>query len=176
MAKDGINVGEYALSTNNMTKALGDITSNMGASLLRASLNDLLADTVDLYFRAHGFHWNVKGSDFAQYHELFGEIYEDLYGSIDPIAENILKIGFDAPFDIRAFAQLSDIPAGSAMSDMPGSMATDLYTGLDALIACLNRAFENATGANEQGIANFIADRIDMTKKWMWQLRSSIGG
>lgn len=176
VANDGketyINPGAYALSTNSMKKEAA-VDTGLPTSGLRTSLNNLLAGTVDLKFRAHGFHWNVKGADFAQYHELFGEIYEDLDGSIDPIAENLLKIGYDAPFQIRDFATMSQISPLTA-TDMPSSMAVDLYKGLDSLLILLNNTFNSATGVNEQGIANFIADRIDITKKWMWQLRASI--
>lgn len=30
-----------------------------------------------------------------------------------------------------------------------------------------------ATDANEQGIANFLAERDDMHKKWRWQLEAT---
>ena len=176
VANDGkesyVNVGAYAVSTNSLKKELG-VDTGLPTSGLRAALNSLLAGTVDLKFRAHGFHWNVKGADFAQYHELFGEIYEDLDGSIDPIAENLLKIGFDAPFQIRELATMSQISPLEA-TDLPSSMAIDLYKGLDSLLILLNAAFTSAMGANEQGVANFLADRIDSTKKWMWQLRASV--
>ena len=42
------------------------------------SLAVLLADTVTVTHVAHGYHWNVKGVNFSQYHELFGGIYQDL--------------------------------------------------------------------------------------------------
>ena len=167
-----VNVGAYSTSTNSMKKELG-VDTGLPTSGLRTSLNILLASTVDLKFRAHGFHWNVKGTDFAQYHELFESIYGDLDGSIDPIAENLLKIGFDAPFQIREYATMSQISPLEA-NDMPSSMAIDLYKGLDSLLILLNNAFSAATSANEQGVANFLADRIDMTRKWMWQLRASV--
>ena len=44
------------------------------------SLRGLLCDTVTIYFRAHGYHWNVEGEDFSQYHMLFEQIYEDIWG------------------------------------------------------------------------------------------------
>jgi starvation-inducible DNA-binding protein len=31
----------------------------------------VMADTFKFYLRAHGYHWNVEGPDFLQYHELF---------------------------------------------------------------------------------------------------------
>jgi hypothetical protein len=36
-------------------------------------------------------------------------------------------------------------------------------------------AFTEASGANEQGVADFLASREDMHKKWSWQLRSTLG-
>ena len=168
----GVNLYAHAVSPTQVSKAFEAVATFAPASGLKEALDDLLADSVDIYFRAHGFHWNVKGQDFSQYHELFQEIYEDLYGSIDPIAENIRKMNFDAPFDIRDFARLSSIPGVSAASD-PRSMAVDLAKALDQLIVCLNKAFQAASIANEQGIANFVADRIDRTKKWIWQLSAS---
>ena len=166
-----LNPAAYGLSNSASVRKEGVVLGEP-LSGLRMALVDLISDTVDLTHRAWGFHWNVSGSDFAQYHELFGEIYESLSDSIDPIAENIQKIGFDAPFDIREFASNSSIPLTTKPTN-PQSMAIDLYTGLDALVICLNRAFDVATMTNEQGIANFIADRLDITKKWMWQLRKS---
>lgn len=174
--KEGnINPANWGISNSGSVRKEGAI---IGAPMapLKAALDDLIADTVDLYHRAWGYHWNVKGTDFAQYHALFSSIYESLEESIDPIAENILKIGFDAPFDIRQFAQLSSIPTANATNNSPTLMASDLYAGLDRLIVCLNKAFAVAQSQNEQGIANFIADRIDITKTWMWQLRSSTTG
>jgi DNA-binding ferritin-like protein len=34
------------------------------------------------------------------------------------------------------------------------------------------QAFHVAEEADEQGVANFIAERIDAHAKWQWQLRS----
>jgi starvation-inducible DNA-binding protein len=67
------------------------------------SLKVLLSDVVTFYFMSHGYHWNVEGSDFSQYHDLFGDIYEDVYPSIDSIAENIRKLDDYAPFSLQKF-------------------------------------------------------------------------
>lgn len=142
-------------------------------SLVEA-LQVLLADTVSVYHEAHGFHWNVKGSDFAQYHALFESIYSDLYESIDPIAENILKMDADAPFTLMDFVSLRRVSESKPV-DTPQAMAMELLKLLNELIVCLNEAFDSANYENQQGIANFIAERIDATQKWIWQLRVSTG-
>lgn len=141
---------------------------------LSVALGVLLADSYTVYHDAHGYHWNVKGQDFAQYHGLFAEIYEDIYASIDDIAENMLKIQAEAPFHMTTLSSMRTIAEGTPTDD-PQAMATDLLREIDGLLSTLNKAFAVANSENEQGIANFIAERIDMTQKWAWQLRSSVG-
>jgi DNA-binding ferritin-like protein len=145
-----------------------------GTEELVQALSILLADTVSVYHEAHGFHWNVKGQDFSQYHSLFAEIYGDLYGSVDPIAENILKMGSDAPFQMSQLIGLRTITESKPAND-PQSMAMELLDAIDSLIDTLNETFDVANRENQQGVANFIAERIDATQKWAWQLRSSVG-
>jgi len=38
----------------------------------------------------------------------------------------------------------------------------------------LKDAFEMADAGNEQGLANFIAERIDQHQFWSWQLSASL--
>lgn len=141
---------------------------------LAGYLRRLLGDTVILKFRAHGHHWNVTGPYFQQLHALFGTIYSDLDDSIDPLAENLRKIGAVAPYTLDAY--LAD--AQVRPSDNPATwdaMCDDLLAGLQDLLACLVGGFDEATEANQQGIANFLAERIDATQKWIWQLTVTLG-
>lgn len=144
----------------------------VGDPALIVQMQKLLADTVSFYFQAHGAHWNVRGADFAQYHELFSEIYEDVYSAVDPTAENVRKLGGEAPFRLSDFIALrSGTDIGS--TDTPLALASDLLLRNDELLVVLKSTFDLANAVNEQGIANFIAERIDMHQKWSWQLRSS---
>lgn len=142
-------------------------------SHLVQNLEQLLADIVAFSFRVQGYHWNVKGSDFAQYHELFGEIYSDVHSSVDPMAENILKQGYDAPFNITTFASMSELGTSTLESADCCAMAYDLYTANEYLVQQLKNAFAVADSCNEQGVADFIAGRIDQHQKWSWQLKAS---
>lgn len=139
-----------------------------------APLKRLLADTVGLYFRAHGYHWNVVGEDFAQYHKLFKKIYEDVYGSIDPLGENIRKIGAFPQVSLKDFAADSSLADSVLEGGSPKALAADLLMANEALIEELKAMFSMMESANEQGVANFIAERIDMHQKWSWQLASCL--
>lgn len=140
-------------------------------SELTDALKVTLSDTVTLKYKAHGYHWNVEGDDFPQYHEFFENIYEDFDGAIDTLAELIRRLGEYAPFKLTRFAELTQVQDTDVTSD-PEVMSADLYKWIVASIEQLKDVFDLATDSREQGIANFIADRIDMEAKWAWQLRS----
>jgi DNA-binding ferritin-like protein len=137
-------------------------------------LKKLLADIVGFYFRSHGYHWNVMGEDFAQYHELFGEIYADVYGSIDPLAENIRKVGAFPQVSLKSFAEDSSLADSMLEGGSPKALAADLLMANEALVEELKETFTMLDAANEQGLADFIAGRIDAHQKWSWQLASSL--
>jgi len=136
------------------------------------SLKVALADAVTMYFVAHGYHWNVEGQDFSQYHALFAEIYEDVYSSIDPLAENIRKMDEYAPFTLSKFTELRTVEAKEVKPE-PQAMAKALLKVNDGVLETLVKAFHAANDADEQGIVNFLAERIDMHEKWRWQLKAS---
>ena len=137
-----------------------------------SALQKVLNDTVVFYFAAHRAHWNIEGEDFSEYHELFSNIYEDAIDAIDPIAENMRKL--------QAFpATLTESVMNSSFKDdMTITEALGLAQGIleknNAVNASVMSAFAVANAANEQGIANFLAERDDKHKKWAWQLRSSL--
>lgn len=141
-------------------------------SALTNSLKTLLSDSVTMYFVAHGFHWNVEGQDFSQYHALFAEIYEDVYSAIDPIAEDVRKLGEYAPYTLSKFSDLRTVEPKDVKPE-PKAMAKELLRINDALIESVAKAQKEATKAEEQGIMNFLAERDDMHKKWRWMLTAS---
>ena len=134
-------------------------------------LADTLGNAVHLYFKAHGHHWNVTGRDFSQFHDFFEEIYTDVYSSFDPLAENMRKLGAMAPFRLEDFANLSQMDDMDCGSDAM-LMVQDLYAANNVMIMSLDNCFAIASSSNEQGVADFIAGRIDEHKKWRWQLAS----
>ena len=67
------------------------------------------ASEFSFYLKAHNYHWNVTGPLFPQLHELFGKIYEEVYGSIDDFAENIRKLDTFVPASHIKFNMLSRV-------------------------------------------------------------------
>ena len=64
-------------------------------------LNKLLGDTYVLYFKAHTFHWNIKGPHFPSYHLLLEKHYEELFEKVDMIAERIRALDHPTPPNLK---------------------------------------------------------------------------
>lgn len=56
-------------------------------------LHKRLYDTIDLQNQIKIAHWNVKGPSFIGLHKLFDEIYTNVIGYVDEIAERITTLG-----------------------------------------------------------------------------------
>lgn len=142
---------------------------------LVTALKQTLAEAYVLYHTIHGFHWNLKGSDFYEYHKFFDELVDDIYEHIDPIAENIVKLGSDAPFVMSELVKLSRISEVGLFSRDPLELAKKFKEINQEYLINLKSTFIIADKGNEQGIANFIAERIDQHQKWDWFLKASLG-
>jgi starvation-inducible DNA-binding protein len=139
--------------------------------MLADSLKILLATNFAYYLKAHGFHWNVEGPDFGQLHKFFQKIYEDAYSAIDPTAEYIRYLGEYSPASFERFSELTEI-SGQTKIPRARLMLEELKANNDQMLDLLDRCFAEANDANEQGIANFIAERLSAHGKYRWQLTS----
>jgi starvation-inducible DNA-binding protein len=102
-------------------------------------------------------------------------LYDDVYGSIDPIAENLRKLDVYAPPSLMELYNHKTLMEESGIPDINGMLRAALAAN-NEVIASLNKVFALATKENKQGLCNFIADRIDTHEKHGWQLRASLKG
>ena len=72
-------------------------------------LNARLADGFDLFSQTKQAHWNVKGMDFIQLHELFDDLAGSIRGHVDSIAERATALGGLARGTARMAAAISSI-------------------------------------------------------------------
>ena len=75
-----------ATKSKSMFSTRNDLAREVRGKMI-ALLNQQLADTFDLYSQTKQAHWNVKGAQFFQFHELFDKLAEELAGYVDLIAE-----------------------------------------------------------------------------------------
>lgn len=137
------------------------------------SLRVLIGNAFVMYFKAHSHHWNVEGINFSHFHEFFGKIYEDVYGSIDEIAEEIRAMGEYAPRTLSEIYEYKTLNEGN-VSVTVEQMLQDLQNANIGVLESLNKSMEIATRENKQGLADFLAGRIDIHEKHGWMIRSHL--
>jgi starvation-inducible DNA-binding protein len=143
---------------------------------LAGALSIVLSDTVVLKYKVQGAHWNVVGSDFHQYHAFFMEIYLEIDSAIDPIAEQIRTLGANATYRLSEFSELSNIEQPIRSVSTSKALVQEIHEAVEIALKDIAQAFELANQQNEQGIADLLAQRDDMLKKWRWQLSSALAG
>lgn len=140
--------------------------------MLADDLKTLLATEYAFVIKSQFFHWNVEGPDFAQLHEFFGNIYQEVYdNAIDRTAEYIRVLDDYTPGSFERFTELSRIE-GQTKVPRARLMIEELLSDNGQMIDLLNQCFAAAEQENQQGIADFIAERIDAHGKHSWMLRS----
>ena len=132
------------------------------------------ANSVVFYSAAHGFHWNVEGPLFTQYHSFFGEIYEDVYATIDAISEWLRKFNVTAPYTLQDFILNNNYGDVQVESNSPIAMSRQLLDMNDKMLSDIKIIMDEAALQNEQGLLNFLAERQDKHQFWGWWLKSSL--
>ena len=141
---------------------------------LAEKLATLLSDYVTAKFLAHGYHWNVQGKDFKEFHAFFEDLYTDFDSAIDPVAENLRKLGFEAPYQLADFQANATIQEDLIVGGDIETMVASLIRINQALLDDSFASFAAASDVNQQGIANFLAERIDKHQFWNWQLTATL--
>jgi starvation-inducible DNA-binding protein len=140
---------------------------------LHRALKIAFASEYAFYLKAHYFHWNVEGPNFPQYHELFANIYEEVYGSIDKFAEEIRATGTYTPGSFTRFSILSQIEDETEV--LPAeTMLVELLQDSDKLEEMFRIVFRAAEELGKHGLSDFLASRQDAHAKHSWMLRSTL--
>ena len=140
---------------------------------LTSLMKALLANTFAYYLKAQYYHWNVEGPDFKQYHDLFGEIYETVYGSVDKLAEEIRALGAYAPGGLKRYAELATIQEDNTIPPALG-MAARLLSDNAIMLSSIKTTYDAAEAEGNHGLSNILAELQDAHKKIGWMLTSTL--
>jgi len=140
---------------------------------LQRALKIAFASEFSFYLKAHYFHWNVEGPNFPQLHDLFGKIYEEVYGSIDTFAEEIRATGAYTP---GSFARLSILSlVDDEVEIIPAeAMLLELLEDSERMAEMFRIVFNASEELGLHGLSDFLAGRQDAHKKHSWMLRSTL--
>ena len=139
--------------------------------MLIDELKKVHADAFTFYLKAHFYHWNVEGPDFPQYHDFLQNLYQEVFASVDTLAELIRTLDSYAPGTLTRLKELTTIEETDDVPDAK-TMMSRLLQENNILRASLLTAYTTADTTGEVGISNFLQDRIQAHEKHAWMLRS----
>lgn len=138
---------------------------------LKTALKIAIANTFAMYYKAQALHWNVEGMFFGQFHEFYGNVYEELYESIDKSAEQLRALGEYAPASIDELYRYKTVNESQLNNDVT-SQLEDLLVTNNMLLESWNKVLTEAKEEMQYGLENYAAERIDAHKKHEWMIKS----
>ncbi|MEP6828049.1 MAG: DNA starvation/stationary phase protection protein, partial [Aestuariivirga sp.] len=100
--------------------------NTIDASEISLALNGLVADAFTLYVKTKNFHWHMSGPHFRDYHLLFDEQADQIFASIDPLAERVRKIGETTLRSVGHISKLSQLKGNEKEFVSPAQMVKEL--------------------------------------------------
>ena len=137
------------------------------------TLKTSLANHFEAALTVHSYHINVEGIDFKQYHSFFGEIYEDFYSQIDVLAEYVRTLSESVEYvnlSMDVLQQNKTLKGNFIVGNKASEMCKSIIELNTALIDDYAAIFDEATKENEQGLANWAAERLDKVSRINWMV------
>lgn len=140
---------------------------------LVGKMKSVFGTVYGLYANTHAAHWNCEGIDFRQLHLMFEEQYQDIWESLDGIAEQIRQLDAYAPQGLARVEELNACP------DIPSppydykAVLNALQDGNEKVMEMMEEANTGAQALHLSGLSNFLEGRIEQHSKWRWFLRVS---
>jgi starvation-inducible DNA-binding protein len=139
-------------------------------------LNDRLADSFDLYSQLKQAHWNVKGSDFIQLHELYDEVAESVLGFVDEIAERATALGGLALGTARMAANASSLDEYPLDAIQGPDTVAAIADRLAAFGAAVRSAIDTAAELEDQDSADLFTEVSRTIDKHLWFVEAHVQG
>jgi len=137
---------------------------------LIASLNGLLADLFALYLKTKNFHWHMSGPHFRDYHLLLDEHADQIFATLDVLAERVRKIGGNTLRSIGDIARHQRLADNDAAYVTPDDMLAELRDDNQRVIAAMRETHDLCDEHKDVATASLLENFIDEAERRVWFL------
>ncbi|MFP2932256.1 DNA starvation/stationary phase protection protein Dps [Pyxidicoccus sp. 3LG] len=143
-------------------------------STITESLNERLADGLDLHSQIKVAHWNIKGPQFAALHPLFETFAVSLANHNDSIAERAVTLGG------KAYGTSRHVGKASGLPDYPQETTRDmehvklLAERIEVYLAGLRKSRKVFEENQDTDSVDLMTGIITEFEKHAWFLRASL--
>jgi len=149
-----------------------DLDSSKTAVIAR-EVNKLVADAFALYLKTKNFHWHVSGPHFRDYHLMLDEQADQIFATIDPLAERVRKLGKRTILGITHVAELTSIKDNRAEFVPPLDMLKILLEDNESMAKNMRKVHAKCEENEDPATASLLEIYIDETERRTWFLFES---
>lgn len=137
-------------------------------------LNKNLANLQVLYVKLHSYHWNVKGMNFKQVHELIESYYEYYAKQYDDVAERILQLGGKPLSSMKDYLTAASIKE-EIKNDFDGKIVLgSVLKDFEALNSEFKEISKAASDDNDVPTSNIADENVAWLEKQIWMIKASL--
>jgi starvation-inducible DNA-binding protein len=134
------------------------------------AINPLVADAFALYVKTKNFHWHLAGSHFRDYHLLFDEHADQIFDSIDTLAERVRRVGGMTIRSIGHISKLQTVEDDNEDFVPAGEMVRRLMQDNQHLAHIQRTAHQVCERNRDVATASDLETIIDETERRAWFL------
>jgi len=134
------------------------------------SLQQQVANAFILYLNYKHYHWQTFGPLFRDLHLLFDEFAEEVYGTIDEMAERVRMIGQTPVSRIEEFLTTASIKSAKQSDDMR-EMIREADQNSMQIIKEMREAIKICDNNDDPGTGDVFTRFIQIHEKQEWWLR-----
>ena len=143
-----------------------------------ASIHDILnrqiANFSVLYVKLHHYHWYVKGASFYTLHARFEELYNEVAGYVDELAERLLALDGQPVSRMADFLKLATVQEASGTEDAD-AMVLAIADDFRKIAAELEEGIRAANQEGDDSTADLLTGIRTSLDKHAWMLRAFAG-
>jgi len=146
-----------------------DLGAN-AAKDIAGALNLLLAETFALYLKTKNFHWHISGPHFRDYHLLLDEQADQIFATVDVLAERVRKIGQPTLRSVGDISRQQRISDNDAVYVDPQDMLAELRDDNQRFITSMRETHDVCDEHGDVATTSLLEIYIDEAEKRVWFL------
>ncbi len=140
---------------------------------ITAVINVIVADAFALYLKTKNFHWHLSGPNFRDFHTMLDEQAQQIYDSIDPLAERVRKLGGTTITSISHIASLQTLKDNNDEFVGALDMLRELQLDNQAVARNMRAAHKVCDDNEDVATSSLLEVYIDETERRVWFLFES---
>jgi starvation-inducible DNA-binding protein len=136
-------------------------------------LNRTLSNIQVLYIKLHNYHWNVKGPNFFNIHNLTEEYYNYFGEQFDEVAERILQLQAKPLTTLQEYTGNATLKEESRKDFSHGEVIQNLIADFRVVHQDFQKLSTLASENEDSTTAALADENLQWLEKALWMLQAS---